>query len=103
MRCSCVIFVVRGQELLKAMERGCILSLTRGVLRYVRNYNRTGMTSDCLHLRSSSQWLHLIVQNRPGNADVADINDINDIRNGVFSAVAINRSFDRRRLAILKV
>ena len=94
---------MRGQELLKRTERECISFLLRGALRYIGNYNCIGMTSDRLHLCSPPQWLHMIVQNRPENADVADIDDINDIRNGVFSGIGINRSFDRRKLAILKV
>jgi hypothetical protein len=43
------------------------------------------------------------VESRPENEHLEDINNINNINNGVFSSVAMSNSFDKRRLAILKV
>ncbi|KIM46509.1 hypothetical protein M413DRAFT_441595 [Hebeloma cylindrosporum] len=53
--------------------------------------------------RLGSEWLQLIVANRPRySEDVATLSDINDIRNGVFSNPTIRQGFDQRDIAILK-
>ncbi|KAI0247736.1 hypothetical protein BJV78DRAFT_1157000 [Lactifluus subvellereus] len=50
-----------------------------------------------------SEWLRLIVENRPKySEDVRELHDINDIRNGVFANCMIHKDFDPRSVVILK-
>jgi len=52
-----------------------------------------------------SQWLSLIVENRPSNSPEAEegLEDINDVRNGFFAFSSIHVAFESREIAILKV
>ena len=46
----------------------------------------------------------MIVENRPTHdEDEEDLTDINDVRNGVFAINTIHRTFDLRKVVVLKV
>ena len=45
----------------------------------------------------------MTVENRPTHDEEEDLTDINDIRDGMFSIDTIHRTFDLRKVVVLKV
>jgi len=63
---------------------------------------RVGDASHIIPHRRGSEWLRLILNNRPQyDENVDDFEDIDDIRNGLFVAF-IHRELDSRNMVILK-
>ena len=102
--CYSEIFVVFLLDFRQMLEMVYISSHSSGVQRYVLHSCIDDHLIDSFSSRLF-QWFRLIVRNRPDEDKdyVGGLEDINGVRNGIFATSAIHRSFDTRKLVILKV